>query len=180
METNQNNEHFHHSKHCWMKYLMVALLTLLGSFLAFYFLTDYTIKRMLDPVYQMKRAEKMMQHQEKKMINMGKKFEYNMAKDFEMMNAPYSVMNLVHIKKGDDSYEVVVDLKPFDGNPNNINVSVSNDILTINGKIEKNKQNKTKILNFSQSYMLDEKVQADKIRKETNKDNYVITIPFED
>ena len=36
------------------------------------------------------------------------------------------------------------------------------------------------LMSFSQSYYLDEKIEADKMTKERKGDNYIITIPFED
>ena len=53
-------------------------------------------------------------------------------------------------------------------------------IIDVRGSLEKQTGRGEKILNFSQSYYLDEKLLTDKIAKEKSGDKYIITIPFKD
>ena len=71
---NENNEYYEehdlkhrhehygcfHERHPWLAHLLTALSVLIGAFLAFYVVTDWHYKRLLDPVHQMKKMERMM------------------------------------------------------------------------------------------------------------------------
>ena len=59
IEENNREYHYEHKSH-WLRTLGVILATLIGAFLAFYFVADMTFNRMTDPSYQMRKMEKMM------------------------------------------------------------------------------------------------------------------------
>ncbi len=166
----EEEKHNHH----WLKVIGVILATFLGAFLAFYFAVDLTFNRMMNPDYQIKKMEKMMKHQEKRMH----KFEDRVMQDnpFEPRMAPM----LVNLVKESDEYKVIVDLKPLGGNEKNVNVKLNENIVTVSGEVEKNDRHGEKIMNFSQSFYLDEKLNADKMTKVRKGDKYIITIPFEE
>ena len=71
-EEHYTKEHHHHyetfhERHPLLSTLLTTLAVLLGAYLAFYTVTDWHFKRMLDPIHQMKRMEKMMIKEDKAM-----------------------------------------------------------------------------------------------------------------
>ena len=99
-----------------------------------------------------------------------------MDNPFEPKMAPM----LVNLVKEPNEYKIVVDLKPLGGDEKNINVKYDNKLITVSGEMEKTTKHEEKIMNFSQSYYLDEDVNIDKMTKEKKGNNYIITIPFEE
>ena len=67
MENVENMEHSNKNnrKESCLKYLTIFLGTIVGAFLAFYFVADYTVKSLLNPEHQIRRAEKMMKKMDK-------------------------------------------------------------------------------------------------------------------
>lgn len=160
-------------KHHILKFIGIILATFIGAFLAFYLAVDLTLNRMLNPEYQMKKMEKMVQKQERNI----QKFEDKILdQPFEPKMAPM----LVNLVKESDEYKIIVDLKPLGGNDKNINVKLNENVITISGEIEKKELRGEKIMNFSQAYYLDEKLKSNEITKERKGNKYIITIPFED
>ena len=161
-----------HKEH-WLKIIGIILATLIGAFLAFYFVADVTFNRMMSPAYQMKKMEKLMKKEQKRFERMEEHLGNN---PFEPKLAPM----LVKLAKNSDEYKIIIDLEPLDNNEKNVNVNLENNIVTISGEIEKKEHHREDILSFSQSYYLDEKIEADKMTKEKKGDKYIVTIPFED
>lgn len=160
-------------KHTLLKVIGVIIATFLGAFLAFYFAVDISLNRMLNPDYQMRKMEKIMKHQERNFNKLERKYLDN---PFEPRMAPM----LVNLVKEGDEYKVIVDLKPLNHDEKNVNVDLKDNIITVTGEIDKTKRNTESIMNFSQSFYLDEKLLPNKISKEKKGDKYIITIPFED
>lgn len=175
---NENNEYydergkhdryecFHH-RHPWLSNLLTALSVLLGAFLAFYVVSDWHLKRVLDPVHQMRKMEKMMMKEDRAMQNL-------MRKEFMSERAMESY---IHLDETPDAYIVVVNLRPFNNDEDNISISADENVITINASNEKNKRNSSKVFAVSQSYALPEKINASKITKKRTGDKYFITVP---
>ncbi len=161
-----------HREH-WLKILGIIIAAFVGGFLAFYVVADLTFTRMTSPAYHMKKMEKFMKKEQKRMERMEERFGVN---PFEPKLAPM----LVNLVKEPEEYKVIVDLKPLDNNEKNINVKLDGNIITVSGEVEKKEHHREDIMNFSQSYYLDEKIETDKITKERKGDRYIITIPFAD
>ena len=164
-------EERHH--HPVLKFLGIVLATFIGAYLAFYFVVDTTFNQMTNPEYQMRRMEKMMKHQEKRLHKFENKI---MENPFEPSMAP----TLVNLVKESNEYKIVVDLKPLGGNEKNVNVKLDNNIVTISGEVEKNSRQGERIMNFSQAFYLDEQLDSEKMTKERKGNKYIITIPFEE
>ncbi len=180
---NENNEyyeehdlkhHHHHDKyecfhhrHPWLSHLLTALLSLLGAFLAFYVVTDWHYKRMLDPVHQMRKMEKMMMKEDRAMHKM-------MQKDFRTER---NLESYIQLDETSDAYVVTVNLRPFDNDEDNVKVSTDDNVLTVQASNEKNKKNGSKVLAISQSYAFPPNVNFNKMTKERKGDKYLITIP---
>lgn len=160
-------------EHHILKIIGIILATFIGAFLAFYLAVDLTLNRMLNPEYQMKKMEKMVQKQERNI----QKFEDKILDNpFEPKMAPM----LVNLVKEADEYKIIVDLKPLGGNDKNIDVKINDNVVTVSGEMEKKELRGEKIMNFSQAYYLDEKLKSNEITKERKGNKYIIIIPFED
>ena len=157
------------NKHHLLKVIGVIIATFLGAFLAFYFAVDLTLNRMFNPEYQIRKMEKTM--------NNIQKF------DEKMMESPFvpkmSPM-LVNLVKEPNEYKVIVDLKSLGDDEKNVDVKLDNNMVTISGDMQKKELKGEKIMNFSQSFYLDEKLIPNKIVKERKGNKYIVTIPFED
>ena len=157
------------NKHHLFKVIGVIVATFLGAFLAFYLAVDLTLNRMFNPEYQIRKMEKTM--------NNIQRF------DERMMESPFvpkmSPM-LVNLVKEANEYTIIVDLKPLGDDEKNVDVKLDNNIITVSGDMQKKELRGEKIMNFSQSFYLDEKLMPNKIVKERKGNKYIVTIPFED
>lgn len=157
----------------WLKILGVVILGFVMIVAAFYIAVSLALHQMLDPVYNSKQIEKMIKQQEKNF----EKFEFELGEHPFLPKARPMLVNLV---KENDEYKVIVDLKPLEGNEKGVNVKIKDNVISVDGSLDKQTHRGEEILNFSQSYYLDEKLLTDKITKEKNGDKYIITIPFKD
>ena len=157
------------NKHHLLKVIGVIIATFLGAFLAFYLAVDLTLNRMFNPEYQIRKMERTM--------NNIQKF------DEKMMESPFvpkmSPM-LVNLVKEPNEYKIIVDLKSLGDDEKNVDVKLDNNMVTISGDMQKKELKGEKIMNFSQSFYLDEKLIPNKIIKERKGNKYIVTIPFED
>ena len=87
---------------------------------------------------------------------------------------------LVNLVKEPNEYKVIVDLKSLGDDEKNVDVKLDNNMVTISGDMQKKELKGEKIMNFSQSFYLDEKLIPNKIIKERKGNKYIVTIPFED
>ena len=157
----------------WLRVLGIIVITFLVAFLAFFAALEFSLHRMMDPIYHAKKIEKMMRQEQKRI----EKFEDKMMENpFEPKMQPM----LVNLVKENDEYKVIVDLKPLGGDDKNIKVNLENNVISIYGDMEKKEHRGEEIMSFAQSYYLDEKINSDKMTKEKKGDKYIITIPFEE
>lgn len=157
----------------WLKILGIIILGFIMVFAAFYLAIAVALHQLLDPVYNANRIEKLLKQQEKNF----EKFEYDLG---EHPFLPKSRPMLVNLVKENNEYKIIVDLKPLDGNENKVNVKIKDNIISVNGELDKQTHKGEEIINFSQSYYLDENLKTDKMTKEKRGDKYIITIPFVD
>ena len=157
----------------WLKIMAIVILGFVIIFGAFYAAITMALHQMLNPVYNSKQIEKILKQQEKNF----ERFEYEMG---EHPFLPKHRPMLVNLVKESNKYKVIVDLKPLEGDENGVNVKIDDNVIFINGKLDKQTLRGEEILSFSQSYYLDEKLITDKITKEKNGDKFIITIPFKD
>ena len=174
MDENQNNEHktingnYHYAtcdKHPFWKALLTGLLTFLGAFCAFYVVSDWHFKRMMYPPFS--KMDRMMR---KEMREMGKMFKAE-------RNLSRHSAHVIHLEKDGNIYRVLIDLKAFDNNENNVQVGTNGNILNINGKTVKQSKNNEQITEFQQSYMFGDNVNLKDMTKEVKGHYYIITIP---
>ncbi len=153
-----------------LKYAVIFIGTIIGAFLAFYFVADFTIKTMLSPEHQMRKAEKMMR-------NMDRQISRDMNREIAVVGR--MMPNPVNIAEKDNSYILTIALKPFGNNSKNINISVeNNNILKIEGSNEIKKGDKENMMNMQQTYLLDRNVDFKKMTKSEDKGKMVVTLPY--
>ena len=158
-------------KHHWLRIGAIALITFIVAFIAFYIVMEIMIHRITSPSYQVKQMEKLIAKQERNF----NRFEQNLRENpFEPKMRPM-IVNLV---KEPNEYKVIVDLEQLDGDEKAVNITVNGDELTIKGQLDKKIRNSEKIINFTQTYYLDEKLEENKIIKERQGNKYIVTIPF--
>ena len=161
------------TKHHWLRITAIALITFIVAFLAFYIVMEIMYHRLTDSRFETKRLERLVQHEQNAM----QKYEEKMM---EHPFTPKMRPGIVNLVKENNEYKVIIDLSPLDGNENAINLSLENDILTISGELDKKSFDNERIINFVQSYYLDEDVDLNKMLKEKKGHKYIITLPFED
>ena len=80
--------------------------------------------------------------------------------------------------KEENAYKIIIDLKPFDNNINNVDVKVDGRKVTVSGIKYKDRHNREDLYTFSQTFLLPQEVDALDVKKEKVKDKYVITLPI--
>ena len=177
-ENNYEHHHEHNHDNCFLcghpvwKHILTGLLTFLGAFAAFYVVKDWHYKRMLDPVVQMKKMDRMMHREAHQMQKMA---DRDFAKG-RMLE--HKAGQIVHIEKGEDAYKIIINLKPFDNNEKNVEVTAENNTLTINAAGETKKHNKNSIIRFTQSFIFPEEANLSEMSKFKEGDRYIIVVPI--
>ena len=161
------------AKHHWFRVATVALVTFIMSFLAFYIVMELLYNRIAEDAFGFRKFDKILQQEQRDF----RRFEDKMMDNPFIPKTRPMIVNLV---KENDEYKIIVDLTSFDGDENNINVSAENKVLTISGEIDKKSFGNERIINFAQSYYLDEYLMMDKMTKEKKGNKYIITIPYDD
>lgn len=160
------------TKHHWLRIGAIALMTFIIAFLAFYIVMEIMIHKITDPIYQAKRMEKILVKQEREF---NKYNEQQINNPFEPKMRPM-IVNLV---KEPREYKIIIDLSHFNGDEKAINILINDEELTVIGEMDKKIRGTEKIIKFTQTYYLDEKLKEDNMIKEKKGDKYIITIPFE-
>ena len=157
------------SNHPIMRTLFTGLLIFLGAFCAFYVIADWHFKRFFSPQFMNpSRMERMARNDMRAVDKMFKE-----SKDFSRKSA-----HVIHLEQAKDFYKVIIDLRAFDNNENNVQVSTNGNILTINGRSIRKSKNNEQISEFQQNYMFGNNVRLSDMSKETNGNYYIITIPI--
>lgn len=177
MNENRDYEYREHDDSCFvckhpiMKHICIALLTFLGAFMAFYVVTDWHYKRMLDPAVQMRKMDKMMRSDARYMDKLASK------ETFKEMQPTRRDDSFIRLEKTDKNYKVIVDLRPFDNDEKNVEVLANGNVLTINAAGSSKKHWHEKILKISQNYMFDDDINLNNITKIREGKDLVIYIP---
>jgi len=170
-------DHYHYEdcflcRHPFLKALLTWLLTLLGAFLAFYVVTDWHYKRMLDPMVQMRRMDRMIQKEEHQMHRMFDK-EIGREKALERKAG-----DIIQVEKTDDVYKIIVDLKPFNNDERNVKVTREGETLTVGVAGEIKKHSKDLIINLTQRFIFPDNADLDDMSKFKEGNKYYIVVPI--
>ena len=156
-------------KHPALKHVLIGLLIFFGCFSAFYVVSDWHFKRMYDPVYQMRRFDRAMMKDERRLDKMVKK-------EFQRQNAA----QFIHVEKTSDAYKIIIDLRPFDNNEKNVEVKAQGNTLFINAAGERNNNNREELIKYNQAFAFTEAIDTSEITKVREGNHYIITVPFKD
>ncbi|CDE60735.1 unknown [Fusobacterium sp. CAG:439] len=160
-------------KHPALRHVLTGLLVFLGAFAAFYVVSDWHFKRMMDPMLQMRRMDRALMRDEHRFDKMARK-ELHRQLRMERHAAQF-----VHVEKTEDAYKIIIDLRPFDNNEKNVEVRTEGNTVIINAAGEKNTRHKQEIMKYSQAFAFGEDINANNITKVREGDNYIITVPFD-
>ena len=149
-------------------------MALIGAFLAFYVVTDWYFKAMLNPVNQMKRMDRAIERRDREMEKAFKKAFHGTERLQERAN------HIIKLEQNDDEYKVLVDLVPLNDNEKNVEVKTNGNILTVKAAGIHGFGDRKSLVEFTQSYMFGDNVDLSKLTKERKGDTYVITVPIED
>ena len=183
---NENHEHHHHPEKgecpiCGshvMRHIITGLLVFLGAFMAFYTLGDLYMKTMFNPMHQMHQQ---MNKMDREFMREQQRMNRDISRNFDSMNKmSLAENNVVNLRQSDDNYQIMIDLKPFDNNEKNVNITVSGQTLTINGAGISSSKHGEKMVKFSQSYMFGKNVKLSNLTKRQEGNLLVVTIPIED
>ena len=176
MEENNNYEHktCQFERHPILKHLLYGLMALIGAFLAFYVVTDWYFKAMLNPVNQMKRMDRAIERRDREMEKAFKKAFHGTERLQERAN------HIIKLEQDDDEYKVLVDLVPLNDSEKNVEVKTNGNLLTVKAAGIHGFGDRKSLVEFTQSYMFGDNVDLSKLTKERKGDTYVITVPIED
>ena len=178
-EYEMNEHHGKCGKNRGWKYAGIILATFLGSFLAFYFAVNSTLARFICPAYGMNNIQKI----DREFARDFKEFDKDMNKSFNKINTRnvmFQHKSALEYIKTPDAYKFIVDLTPFQGNADAINVDVDGSVITISGESSSNKNNVETFTKMSQTYTLGAGAKPDKLSKKKVDNKYIITVPIED
>ena len=174
-EYNENKEHNckkHNSDH-WIKFALLLLALFLACYLAVYYVLDQMRHAYYIPSAPIENIDRIMREQDRL---------FNEMSAFPMHNSTmFAIKNPVETYKDEatDSYKMIINLKPFDNNPNNVKIKIDGNRVDVNAASEKTNKHSDKIYTFNQSFVLPEMIDEAKVTKEKIKHKYVITMPVE-
>lgn len=165
----------HKTEH-WAKFALLLLAVFIACYLAVYYVMDQMRHAYYVPAAPIENIDRILNEQDKMF-----------QKDFGMGVFPMHdrammmVKNPVETYKDDnaDAYKMIINLKPFNNNPKNVDVNVQENKVSVNAVGEKSGRNSDRVYSFSQSFILPEKIDLTKVTKEKKGHNYVITMPID-
>lgn len=158
------------SRDLWLKIGVVALITFLVSYFAFCIALKHHAKKMQSSFFPAERMEKFIEKQERD-------FDKYMINTMENPFIPKMRPMFVNLVKETNEYKVIVDLTQIE-DEKALNIDIKENELTVKGEFDKKMRGTEKIISFTQTYYLDEKLDEDNITKEKKGNKYIITIPF--
>lgn len=153
------------------KCILTGALVFAGAFCAFYVVADWHYKTMLQMPPKMPYGRLMEDFSKSEMKN----FENFMGKEGKKLR---KISNIIHIQNTGNEYRVIIDLRAFDNNENNLQVKTDDNILTITGRTIRKSKNDEQISEFQQSYLFGNNVKLENMTKNTYGNYYVINIPI--
>lgn len=179
-ENNYENKHEHRTDDCFickhpaMKHIFIGILTFLGAFAAFYVVTDWHYKQMFNPMVQMRKMDRAIMKEARMAERIAQK---DFAKADLLEN---QAGQIIHIDKTDDAYKIIINLKPFENDEKNVEVTTEGNKMTITAAGETKKHNKSAIIRFTQSFIFPDNAIIGEMTKFKDGNKYIIVVPLED
>lgn len=174
MEENQNNsvqKECHCGEEHWIKFAFIALAVFLGVFFATYYIMDQ-IRHSYGIPYRVDNLDRILREQDRVFHDFNK-----IPIGFQAALNEKSPVEVESFKE-ENAYKIIIDLKPFDNNINNVDVKVDGRKVTVSGIKYKDRHNREDLYTFSQTFLLPQEVDVLDVKKEKVKDKYVITLPI--
>lgn len=190
-QTNQNRtEHNNHNdcntSACWLKYLVVSLAAFFGAFLAVYFVADQAVHRYILPAppHFVPLPKELSEKEIRNFIKHQEKMQERMFDDIQTAESHVNpfVVNPVKIDtfKNKDAYVIMIDLKPFNNDPNKIKVDIKPRKIKLSGESNEVKKGSESDISFLQNFSLPQNIDVEDATKEVKGDKYIITLPIDD
>lgn len=160
------------NEHPILKSIICGVLIFLGAYCAFYTIADWHFKRMIHFTMMPPSAKMIDKMIQKDMHQMDKRFK-------NQNNFILGQKSIIHLEQNKDDYKIKIDLRAFDNNDKNVQVTTNGNILTIAGRTIKKSKNDEQISEFQQNYMFGENVKLGNLTKDIEGNYYIITIPIE-
>lgn len=163
----------------WIKFLILSLAVIVGTFLAVYFISEQAIKHAVygPAIHHQKLMNKMMNDN----IKYFDKLERSTLSGggFIPMDT-LSFSQISHLQEDENGYKLFINLKHFDNDINKVKLDIKPDKVSI--LASNDRENKTSVysLSYSQTYILDEKINTKEVTKEVHGDNAIVYLPFAD
>ena len=145
--------------------LGIGLLIFLGAYCAFYTVADWHMKHIFNPFGNISAD-----------INRAIVTDMRQMDKF-ISNENQKVAHVIHLEESDNEYKIMIDLRAFDNNKNNIQVKHNGNLLTIKGRSITKRHHNQQISEFQQSYMFENNVNLREMTKEVEGNYMVIKIP---
>lgn len=176
IENNQNSNGYKctcKTEH-WIKFALVLFVLFIACYLAVYYVLDQMRHAYYMPPVPMQNIDRIINEQEKMFDSMGAMPMHNSV--LMKMNTPVETFK----DDNENAYKMIIDLKPFNNSPNNVSVDVQKNKVSINGLGEKSGKHSDKVYSFSQSFVLPEDIDTEKITRKQSGYKYIVTMPVED
>ncbi len=159
----------------WIKFALVLIVLFLACYLAVYYVLDQMRHAYYMPAMPVESIDRILQEQDRM-------FERDMSAFPMHDKAMMVVKNPVETYKDDnlDAYKMIINLKPFNNNPDNLSIDIQSNKVSIKGKTEKTGKHSEKVYAFSQSFILPENIDIEKVSKQKHGHKYIITMPIDD
>lgn len=180
MEENIENNQNSNGQKCtcktehWIKFALVLFVLFIACYLAVYYVLDQMRHAYYMPPVPMQNIDRIINEQEKMFDSMGAMPMHNSV--LMKMNTPVETFK----DDNENAYKMIIDLKPFNNSPNNVSVDVQKNKVSINGLGEKSGKHSDKVYSFSQSFVLPEDIDTEKITRKQSGHKYIVTMPVED
>lgn len=198
MNTENNNEYkTPDNKPSWtdgssntLKFLAMCLSAFLGGFLAIFALGGvlslghknlHKIQHQKHYTQEQYKADRIFDEEFKKMQSqLDKEFELYSPRPPMPITMPKALQKVVQLEENPNNYKVYIDLKKFDNNEKNVNVTVKTHSIKIDGKTATKDEYHQSSFSYMQDIPLVQKIETSEVKKERIGNMYVITLPFED
>ena len=160
---------------CWLKFALLLIALFIACYLAVYYVLDQMRHAYYMPAMPVENIDRILQEQDRM-------FERDMGAFPMHDKAMMVVKNPVETYKDDnlDAYKMIINLRPFDNNPDNVNIDIQSHKVSITGRSEKTGKHSDKVYAFSQSFVLPEEINVEKVTREKHGHKYIITMPIDD
>lgn len=174
-----------HKSECWIKFALMLFALFIACYLAVYYILDQMRYAYYIPSAPIENIDRIISEQDKmfnkEMREMGAMMP-NMGALPMHNSAMMTIKSPIETYKDTENneYKMIIDLKPFNNNPKNVDIKINKNKVSITAAGEKSGKHSDKVYSFSQSFVLPEEIETDKVTKEVKHHKYIITMPIDD